>query len=232
VADVRRVVEGRLTASVPIATELLLDGRVREGGASVTVVHDGQTLSSASVSAGPAPGPAPAEWRGGAGGWILPMSEDCLACGSRNPLGLQTALRFDDEGVWARVAPRPPWLAEPGRAHAALAPVLLDEVAWWLGALTMREGGLTNRIQITLGAGPLPAAGPLLAAGRFADVAPVDRKRTFWRTSTALLDADGAVLATATIVFRGGTEYSARQIPFFRTRAEPAAFARMFPNYG
>lgn len=231
-ADVPRVVEGRLTASVPIATELVLDGRARDGGASVTVVHDGQTLSSASVSAGPGPASAPAGWRGGASGWILPMSEDCLACGARNPLGLQTALRFDDEGVWAWVAPRAPWLAGPGRAHTALAPVLLDEVAWWLGALTMREGGLTNRIQVTLGAGLLPAAGPLLAAGRFADVEPVDRKRTFWRTSTALLGGDGTVLATATIVFRGGTEYSARQVPYFRARAESAAFARMFPNYG
>ncbi len=160
------------------------------------------------------------------------MSEECLACGSNNPLGLQTALRFDGDGVWARLAPRATWLTGPGLAHAALAPVLLDEVAWWLGALTMREGGLTNRIQVTLGAGNLPAAGPLLAVGRFADVAPVDRKRTFWRTSTALCDAAGGVLATATIVFRGGTEYSARQVPYFKARAEPASFTRMFPNYG
>ena len=225
------MVEGRLTASVPIATELVLDGRARDGGASVTVVHDGQTLSSASVSAGPGPASAPAGWRGGARGWILPMSEDCLACGARNPLGLQTALRFDDEGVWARVEPRAPWLVEPARAHAALAPVLLDEVAWWLGALTMREGGLTNRIKVTLHAATLPAARPLLALGRFADVEPVDRKRTFWRTAGFLFGGEGELLATAAIVFRGGTDYSARQVPYFKARTEPDAFARMFPNY-
>jgi hypothetical protein len=222
-------VEGRLTASVPIATELVLDGRAREGGASVTVLGGDQTLSSASVSVGPAP--AALGWRGGGEGLALPMSEDCLACGSRNPLGLQTALRFDGEGVWARIAPRAPWLAGAAIAHAALAPVLLDEVAWWLGALTMREGGLTNRIQVTLGAAALPAAGPLVAAGRFADVEPVDRKRTFWRTTAGLFDAEGRVLATAVIVFRGGAEYSARQVPYFRARVTPSTFARMFPNY-
>ncbi|HKZ07839.1 MAG TPA: hypothetical protein VJU81_20400, partial [Methylomirabilota bacterium] len=108
--------------------------------------------------------------------------------------------------------------------------VLLDEVAWWLGALTLREGGLTNRLQVTLHAAGLPA-GPLIAAGRFADVQPVDRKRTFWRTASALCDAGGTRLATATIVFRGGPEYSERQVPFFRSRTDAPTFGRMFPNY-
>lgn len=231
VPDAPRVVEARLTASVPIATALSLEGGAREDGASVTVFQDGQTLSSASVSVGPAAPTATSSWRGGADGWTLPMSEECLACGSRNPLGLQTALRFDEEGVWARIEPRAPWLIDSGRAHGALAPVLLDEVAWWLGALTMREGGLTNRIHITMGSATLPAAGPLLAAGRFRDVEPVDRKRTFWRTASALFDAEGGMLATAAIVFRGGAEYSARQVPYFRSRTDPATFVRMFPSY-
>jgi hypothetical protein len=109
--------------------------------------------------------------------------------------------------------------------------VLLDEVAWWLGALTMREGGLTNRIQVALLTRTMPV-GPLVAAGRFADVQPVDRKRTFWRTATALYDETGQPLATATIVFRGGAEYSERQIPFFRSRTDPETFRRMFPPRG
>lgn len=229
VPDAPRVMEGRLTASVPIATALTLEGAAREGGAGVTVLQEGQTLSSASVSLGMPSGAVPAPFHGGAAGRSLPMSDDCLACGARNPLGLQTALRFDDEGVWARVDPRPPWRGGGGHAHAALAPVVLDELAWWLGALTMREGGLTNRIQVTLRVGMLPA-GPLLAAGRFADVQPVDRKRTFWRTASALYDAEGGVVATAAIVFRGGPEYSERQVPFFRSRTDAETFRRMFPG--
>lgn len=226
-----RMLEGRITSSVPLVTALSLEGGAREGGASVTILQDGQILSSASVSLlGPGATAVPAAWRGGHAGVTLPMSEDCLACGARNPLGLQTALSFDDEGVWARVEPGVPW--RTGAAlHDALAPVLLDEVAWWLGALTMREGGLTNRIQVTLHRSALPAGGPLLALGRFADVTPIDRRRTFWRTACGLFDAEGEPLASAVVVFRGGTDYSVRQIPYFRERTTAATFARMFPNY-
>lgn len=226
-----RAVEGRLTSSVPVATALDLEGSARAGSAVVTIFQHGQILTSVSVRPpGAAPGVRGPGWPL-EDGTVLPMSDDCLACGARNPLGLQQALRFDAEGVWARLVPRGPWRLSDGRAHAALAPVLLDEVAWWLGALMMREGGLTNRIQVTFHASPLPATGPLLAAGRFADVSPVDRNRTFWRTSCSLFDESGHALAEAAIVFRGGPEWSARQMPYFKARTDAATFARMFPSY-
>jgi hypothetical protein len=229
--DEPRVIEARLTSSVPVATALVLEGSAGAEGAVITILQDGQTLTSASVRPSTtAPGAAPPEWEPRAG-TALPMSDDCLACGARNPLGLQQALRFDADGVWARLVPREPWRLDAARAHAALAPVLLDEVAWWLGALMMREGGLTNRIQVTLHASPLPAAGALFAAGRFADVTPVDRKRTFWRTACALFDEGGRTLAEAAIVFRGGPEWSTRQMSYFKARTDAATFARMFPNY-
>jgi len=66
---------------------------------------------------------------------------------------------------------------------------------------------------------------------RFDAVTPVDRKRTFWRTETALIAAHGNPVATASIVFRGGADYSARQLAYFRPRTPPETFARMFPNY-
>jgi len=226
-----RVIEGRLTSSVPIATPLALEGSARGESAAITIFQNGQTLTSATVrppSAALRVVPPP---RTPGNGTTLPMSDDCLACGARNPLGLQQALRFDEEGVWARLTPRPPWRVDAARIHDALAPVVLDEVAWWLGALMMREGGLTNRIQVTFHASPLPAAGPLLAIGRFADVTPVDRQRTFWRTACALFDEGGRVLAEAAIVFRGGPEWSARQMPYFKARTDGATFGRMFPGY-
>ena len=71
----------------------------------------------------------------------------------------------------------------------------------------------------------------VIAAGRFADMKPVDRRRTFWRTASSLRAESGETIATATIVFRGGPEYSARQLPYFRTRCAPAVFARMFPHH-
>ncbi len=227
-----RTVEGRVTSSVPIDTGLALEGREDDAGISLTVLQDGQTLASGAVSAlGSEEGGAAAiPWSGGDGGWPLPTSDRCLACGALNPLGLQAKLRFDEDGVWARLSPRAPWRKPGDRLHPALGPVLLDEIAWWLAALVMKEGGLTNRIRVTL-ISPEAPLGALVAAGRFDSVAPVDRKRAFWRTETALMAADGRLLATASIVFRGGVEYSAGQMDYFRPRTPREIFRRMFPNH-
>ena len=228
-----RRIEARLTASVPIASALALEGEARDGSAAVSLVDRGQPLSMATIAAlGASAADAPPPWRGGTSGFALPTSETCLACGATNSLGLQLALAFDDEGVWVRAIPRPGWRAAAG-LHPALAPVVLDEVAWWLGALVMREGGLTNRIAVELldpGA-IVDEGGEVAVAGRFADVVAVDRRKTFWRAAVALTGPDGRPLARAAIVFRGGAEYSERQIPYFRPRTPPDVFRRMFPNH-
>ena len=226
-----RVLEGRLTSSLPLECDLDLDAEPWEDGVTLTARRDGQTLSSGTIRPLPAGDGIAAPWAGGGDGARLPMSDDCLACGARNPLGLRVALRFDDDGVWARVTPGPAWRAPGDRLHPALPPVLLDEVSWWLGALVAREGGLTNRIDVAMVAPDAPWGEPLIAAGRFADVTAVDRKRTFWRARTALATARGDLLATGSVVFRGGADYSARQLPYFRSRTGPDAFRRMFPNH-
>ncbi len=228
-----RRLEGRLTSSVPIDTALDLEGHVDGGVATVTVLERAQPLTTVGVerieaSEEPVPDGWTAEGRTGS---PMPLSDQCLACGARNPLGLRLGLSFDDDGVWARFEPPAPWIASDGAIDAALAPVILDEVAWWLGALVTREGGLTNRLAVTLLRPGLAVPGPVTAVGRFADVTPVDRRRTFWRTRSGLRAADGTLLAVASIVFRPGAEYSARQMPFFRARTDPAIFARMFPGY-
>ncbi len=234
-----RRLEGRLTSSVPLETALDLDGHADDGAVTVTILERGQPLTSVTITPGatittgrfepaaPEPG-----WRlDGREGWPLPFSDQCLACGARNPLGLQLGLRFDHDGVWARFVPREPWRGPGGRLDPALPVVLLDEMAWWLGALVAKEGGLTNRIDLTLRRPDAVAPGALTAIGRFDAVTPIDRRRTFWRTRSALLAADGTVLATAAIVFRAGADYSTRQMTFFRSRTDPEIFGRMFPNY-
>ncbi len=217
---------------MPIETTLPLEGHADDGLITISIMENGQPLTSGTVQPlKEERATEAAPWRPEPDGWPLPMSEGCLACGAVNPLGLQARLRFDADGVWASLTPREPWRAAGGGLHPALAPVALDEVAWWLGALLMKEGGLTNRISLRLIRPDAAFAGPLLAAGRFADVTPIDRKRTFWRTESALLGPDGAPLATASIVFRGGADYSARQMEYFRPRTPPEIFRRMFPNY-
>lgn len=235
-ADGPRVIEGRLTSSIPVETALAVEARATAGAFSVTLFEDGQTLSSGAVSALGADAVAraagaPGDIRRQGTGSALPLSEQCLACGADNPLGLQARLRVDDEGVWARLTPRAPWVAD-GRWHLAAVPVLLDEVAWWLGATRMGEGGLTNRLAVTVLATAAPRADEtLIASGRFADVSPIDRKGRFWRTATTLRAASGDLLAAASIVFRGGPEYSARQLPYFRARTAPDLFRRLFPRH-
>ena len=226
-----RRVDGRLTSSVP--TEAALDLQVDRGDGTVglTILQDGHTLTSGSVADLPAAPATARAWTGSDDGSHLPMSDYCLACGAQNPLGLQVALSFDAEGVWARLTPRAPWRAGGDRLHPGLAPVLLDEVAWWLGALVMKEGGLTNRLAVSLHEPDAPFGGALVASGRFADVTPVDRKRTFWRTESTLSTSSGALIATASIVFRGGADYSKHQMAYFKPRTPPGVFQRMFPNY-
>jgi hypothetical protein len=228
-----RLIEGRLTSSVPLETPLALEGHAEGTGATVTILDGAQPLTSATIRHGDiediAPDPG---WRAsGREGWPMPLSDQCLACGAHNPLGLQLGLRFDGDGVWAHFVPRDAWRGPGDRLAPALPAVVLDEIAWWLGALVTKEGGLTNRIALTLLRPDAIASGPVTAVGRFADVTPVDRRRTFWRTRSALLAADGTVLASAAIVFRAGADYSERQMAFFRSRTDPEIFERMFPNH-
>jgi hypothetical protein len=228
-----RRLEGRLTSSVPLETALDLEGHADGGAVTVTIVERGQPITSAAITVGEI-GTAPRDPGGrldSREGWPLPFSDQCLACGARNPLGLQLGLRFDHDGVWARFVPRAPWRGPGGRLDPALPAVLLDEMAWWLGALVTKEGGLTNRIDLTLFHPDAVVPGSLVAMGRFESVTPVDRRRTFWRTHSVLLSPDGTVLATAAIVFRAGADYSTRQMAFFRSRTAPEIFARMFPNH-
>jgi len=230
-SDGARRIEARLTSSVPIGAALELDAAAREPGAVVSVLDRGQPLTMTTVAPldPAAAGEAAPGWLGGADGSLLPTSETCLACGADNPLGLRLALSFDGDGVWVRFAPPRAWRWGDG-LHPALAPVALDEIAWWLGALVMREGGLTNRISLDLFDPGAPVDGEIVAAGRFGDATPVDRRQTFWRTTVALMQSDGRPLARAAIVFRGGPDYSVRQIPYFRSRTAPDVFRRMFPG--
>jgi hypothetical protein len=48
---------------------------------------------------------------------------------------------------------------------------------------------------------------------------------------STLSTSSGTLIATASIVFRGGTDYSERQMAYFKPRTPPEVFRRMFPNY-
>src|SRR5205814_8198912 len=80
-----RILEGRLTSSVPIDTALALEGHPDDGAIRLTVLQDGQTLASGAILAlAPGEREATAAWASADEGWPLPMSELCLACGRLN----------------------------------------------------------------------------------------------------------------------------------------------------
>jgi hypothetical protein len=83
-------------------------------------------------------------------GFPLPISNSCFACGVRNPLGLQVALKFGARQVWTEYVPREPFRTAEGDLSTAALTTLLDETAFWLGALASGESGMTTEIRVTL----------------------------------------------------------------------------------
>ena len=171
-----RVVEGRLTSSVPADTPLELECRDDAGAVRLAVLRrrtiarlrrgHATSVSSARMLRAEHVERRPT-WAGGEAGWLVPTAERCLACGTANPLGLHAALRADETASGRGSTLRAPWRAPGGQIHSALAPVILDELAWWLGALVAKEGGVTNRIRVALLEPGAAWEAPLVAAGRF-----------------------------------------------------------------
>jgi hypothetical protein len=160
----------------------------------------------------------------------LPVSSTCFACGVDNPLGLGVRLTHDDDGVWGL------W---PAREHlrtrdGALAPValttLLDEAAFWLGALASGESGMTTELVVRLG-GSVPFGSAIAVGGRRDDVRPRPDDPRYWDTTVTAWDERGRVVADAAITFvavRG----SARRLAAWLLRANPPQVVRrVFPAY-
>jgi hypothetical protein len=158
----------------------------------------------------------------------VPGTVTCLACGSANPLGLGVRFLANDAFLWREYHPPETYRTREG-AHPALALVLLDEVCWWLGALTQKECGVTTDVRITLFA-PIPFA-PLLVLGDRGTVgSDADPRGRYTRTGGVLLGPDGAVLATADVRFAGSRAYTRRLVEPFLASIPVEDLARWFPS--
>src|SRR5687768_5508083 len=140
---------GHYRKRVPLGAPLPLKIRRTQAAVGFQVLDDTRALlvEGAVIAAPPA---ASAGIMPPAAGEPLPVSSRCFACGVDNPLGLQARLVFDADSVWAQWPP----LARFRRDDGALAPValttLLDETAFWLGALATGEAGMTTELRVTL----------------------------------------------------------------------------------
>lgn len=232
-AGAARMVTAQIQRTIPLQTSLPLRIEASAGNVALTLGDDGKPLARGLLSlAANASKPA---WNGWSGppekSLGFPTARGCLACGSENPIGLRVRLRFDDRWVWAEYRPSETYRAADGRIAPALFTVLLDEMAWWLGALATGEAGVTTDIHVTLHRPTHPFGEPLLAVGPRDRVAVTDEKGHFWRTETAVLASDGTLLASGAIVFAGSRVYSKRLIPQLLKTNPPESLRPIFPTH-
>jgi hypothetical protein len=229
--DAPRQVHGVYRRRVPVGVPLRLR-TWREDGAFRGEVADGTgtVLAEGTV----VPDTAAADPEGpaspGTGAAPLPISSTCFACGVDNPLGLRVRLVADHATVGATWRPPPTCATPDGRVAPVALTALLDEAAFWLGALATGESGFTTELRVSLRG--LAAFGPpLTVSGVRARVRPRADDPRYWHTEVAVWDAAGRCVADARITFvavRG----AARRLAAWLGRVNPPdVVRRVFPAY-
>jgi len=165
------------------------------------------------------------------GGFPLPISNRCFACGVENPSGLQVTLRFDDRRVWAEYLPREPFRTAEGQLSTATLTTLLDETAFWLGALASGESGMTTEIRVALHRGPVRFGEPLIVVGKREQVTQRSGDPRYWETETAVLTTEGEPLATGRITFVAVRGAAKRLITGMLSINPPEVVRRVFPTH-
>jgi hypothetical protein len=228
-----RTVAAQIQRSVPLGTSLPLRLEASDGEVSVSLGDDARPLARGRVR--PVAADAGLTWEGWSGppekGQGVPTARGCLACGTENPVGLRVGLRFDERSVWTEYRPRETYRGADGRIAPALFTVLLDEMAWWLGALATGEAGVTTDIRVTLHRPAHPGGDRLLAVGARERVTPLDARGRYWRTETAVLAADATPLASGAITFAGSRAYSRRLVPQLLRTNPPESVRAIFPAH-
>jgi hypothetical protein len=224
-----RDVSGVYRRRVPLGVPLRV--RVEEEARSVSCrVEDaaGAVLVDATVA--PSRPRAPLARAEGGQGHPLPVSRGCFACGTDNALGLRARLAFDDAAVWCRWQPRDDFR----RPDSTLAPIalttLLDEAAFWLGALATGESGMTTELHLALGA-PLAAGAAVVVTGARHGVRARGGDPRYWSTEVVARDEAGAVLASGAITFVAVRGAARRLAAALLAVNPPAIVRRVFPAH-
>jgi len=165
-----------------------------------------------------------------AGGVPLPVSRTCFACGTENAIGLGLQLAHDDATVHGRFVPDERFRERDGSVSSVAVTALLDEAAFWLGALATGESGMTTDLRLTLHR-PARASDALTVVGRRTDATPGPDDERYWITRLAAVADTGDVVASAVITFvvvRG----AARRLAAGLSATNPAEVVRaVFPRY-
>ncbi len=160
----------------------------------------------------------------------LPISTTCFACGVDSVQGLQAKLHFDDVSVTGRWVPPERFRGDAGTLAPIALTVLLDEAAFWLGALASGESGMTTDLAVTL-AGAVPFGAAVTVSGRREGVRRAAGDPRYWETRVAAHDEDGRLVAAADITFvavRGAARKLVRWLAPLNSRD---VLRRIFPAY-
>ena len=222
---------GHYLRRVPLATPLRLRRRRAAGGDRLELLERETVLVHGAVM----PATAPAHDAGAVAppaddAPALPISRTCFACGIDNRLGLGLTLRADADAVGGTWSPPPRFVGAGG----ALAPValttLLDEAAFWLGALATGEAGMTTELRIALHA-EAAADTTVTVAGARAAVRPRPDDPRYQETTLTARDPGGRLIASAVITFVAVRGAARRLVTGMLALNPPALLHRVFPGY-
>jgi acyl-coenzyme A thioesterase PaaI-like protein len=230
-ATAPREVSGIYRRRVPLGLPLTLR-RAREGSAEAFVLSDqaGGVLVDGRVAllASPAENGALRPDGNGAA-HPLPISRTCFACGTDNELGLHARLAFDADTVRATWQPRAPFRRADGSLAPAALTTLLDEAAFWLGALATGESGMTTELRVALHH-PAPYEAPVTVTGARAAVRPRHDDARYQDTEIVARAGD-QIVATARITFVVVRGAARRLVSGMLGMNDPECVRRVFPAY-
>jgi len=164
-----------------------------------------------------------------AGRYLLPVSRACFACGTDNELGLRAQLAFDADTVRGTWQPRAPFRRADGTLAPAALTTLVDEAAFWLGALATGESGMTTELRVALHR-PAPFEAPVTVSGARAGVRPRPDDARYQDTEI-VARAGGQVVATARITFVAVRGAARRLVSGMLAINDPESVRRVFPAY-
>ena len=226
--DGPREVLGVYHRRVPPGRPLALDMRPSDSGMGFVLRDEQTSLVDGCVATADTPSVdlvAP-----GNAGHTVPVSYTCFACGIKNEIGLRVALAFDERAVWGAYAPREQFRRGDGTVSPVVLTTLLDETAFWLGALVTGESGMTTEIRVRLHR-PAPFGSRLVVSGARARVAPREDDPRYWRTETAVHDERGTLIASGRITFVAVRGAAKRLVAGMLAMNPPELVRRVFPAY-
>ncbi|MGH7331529.1 MAG: PaaI family thioesterase, partial [Candidatus Rokuibacteriota bacterium] len=223
-----RRVAGLYRRRVPLGTPLGLEMDSAHGVTRCRLYDSTSLLVEGRIDPGELPDtsalyPAP-------GGSPLPVSSTCFVCGVENAAGLQARLWFDDVAVGGTWTPAERFRDANGGLSSVALLALVDEAAFWLGALATGESGMTTDLAVTLAA-RVAVHTTLTLNGARARVRPTTDDRRYWQTQVEARDDTGRLVAAADITFVAVRGAARKLASWVAPLNPPEVLHRIFPAY-